>query len=361
MMQAFKFIDLFAGIGGFRLALDSLGGKCVFTSEIDRQAAETYSNNHSGEIHGDIREITHPQKSDHFIDIMIENHDVLAAGFPCQPFSLAGVSARNSLGRSHGLLDEAQGTLFYDIARIVDVKRPKALLLENVSNIVNHDNGKTFKIIRAIVEEQLGYQFFYQVLSSETLVPQRRKRCFIVALRDHVTSFDFPVLEGKPLPLRIALESNVDDSFTISDKSWAGHKRRTETNLGRGAGFTAYEADLDRPSHTLVARYYKDGKECLIPQPDKNPRFLTPRECARLQGFPESFKPHPSRSAAYKQFGNAVPVPLVTAVAKKMLEALSTGERLDRQIDATAAVAKYGSDQRQKYKTGNDSPALLAS
>lgn len=265
-MRTFKFIDLFAGIGGFRLALDSLGGSCVFTSEIDRQAAETYAANHSGGIHGDIREITGSQKNDNFIDLMIEDHDVLTGGFPCQPFSLAGVSARNSLGQAHGLLDEAQGTLFYDIARIVNVKRPKALLLENVSNIIHHNDGKTFKTIRAIIEEKLGYQFFFKVLDSETLVPQKRKRCFIVAFRNPVNRFDFPVLEGKPLPLRNALEDYVDESFTISDKSWQGHQRRTRSNLERGAGFTAYEANLDKPSHTLVARYYKDGKECLIPQ-----------------------------------------------------------------------------------------------
>jgi DNA (cytosine-5)-methyltransferase 1 len=322
-MNDFKFIDLFAGIGGFRLALDSLGGDCVFTSEVDAKAQETYRLNHKGEIHGDIREITTPKKPDTVVDMMIPNHKILAAGFPCQPFSLAGVSARNSLGKKHGLLDETQGTLFYDIARIAKIKQPEVLLLENVSNIVNHDSGNTFKTIKSIIEDELNYKFFSEILSSETLVPQKRRRCFIVAFKNSQTNFKFPELNGKPLPLKNALEKNVDAKYTLSDKSWAGHQRRTKNNLARGTGFTAFEADIEKPAKTLVARYYKDGKECLIPQNGKNPRMLTPRECARLQGFPESFKIHPSKSAAYKQFGNAVPVPLVKEVAKEIIRALN--------------------------------------
>ncbi len=348
-MKRFQFIDLFAGIGGFRLALDSLGGDCVFTSEIDARAQETYRANHAGDIHGDIRTITAPDKLDKVIELMIPEHDVLAAGFPCQPFSLAGVSARTSLGRSHGLLDETQGTLFYDIARIAKIKQPKVLLLENVSNIVNHDGGRTFDTIRQIIEAELKYKMHFDVISSERLVPQKRRRCFIVAFRDDVQGFTFPRPQGVPIPLFTALESNVDASYTISDRGWEGHKRRTRTNLARGAGFTAYEADLFKPANTLVARYYKDGKECLIPQPGKNPRMLTPRECARLQGFPDSFKPHPSKSSAYKQFGNAVPVPLVKAVAENILEALEEHE-LGRQIDAIAAVAEHGGGQKQRYQ-----------
>jgi DNA (cytosine-5)-methyltransferase 1 len=346
-MKTFTFIDLFAGIGGFRLALDALGGSCVFTSEIDEKAQETYIRNHGGEVFGDIRQITSPKFNDTFVRLMIPDHDVLAAGFPCQPFSLAGVSARNALGRVHGLLDETQGTLFYDIARIIKVKTPKVVLLENVSNIVNHDEGRTFDTIRRVFRE-LGYTVHSDVLNAETLVPQRRRRCFIVAFREAVELFNFPELTGEPLHLRSALEKNVDPSFTISDKGWAGHKRRTKTNLARGAGFTAYEADLDRPSNTIVARYYKDGKECLIPQKGANPRMLTPRECARLQGFPETFIPHPSKSSAYKQFGNAVPVPLVKAVAESMLEALWEYE--SGQADTAAALKKHGSDTRQEHK-----------
>lgn len=327
-MKTFKFIDLFAGIGGFHLALESLGGNCVFASEIDEKARETYKENHGINPNGDIRAITSPDRPDSIVESQIPDHDILAAGFPCQPFSLAGVSARNALGISHGLLDETQGTLFYDIARIVKIKRPKALLLENVSNIVRHDGGKTFDVLKRVVKD-LGYVLSWKVLNSETLVPQRRKRCFMVAFRDADAGeeLSFPDLSGPSIPLRTALEKNVDEKYTLSDRGWAGHQRRTAANLARGVGFTAFAADLDKPSNTIVARYYKDGKECLVPQDGKNPRLLTPRECARLQGFPDSFVPHPTRSAAYKQFGNAVPVPVVKEVAKAMLFKLDEIER----------------------------------
>lgn len=330
--MTFSFIDLFAGIGGFHIALQQLGGKCVFASEIDEKARQTYIDNHGGRVSGDIREISGQDFNDLHIDNSVPNHDILAAGFPCQPFSLAGVSARNSLGQSHGLLDEAQGTLFYDIARIAKIKRPAALLLENVANIVNHDKGRTFSILKAIIEEELGYQFHFKVLNAETLVPQRRKRCFIVALRDPVDNFEFPELTGEAIPLREALEPTVDSKYTISDKSWEGHQRRTKRNIDRGVGFTAHAADLSRPSNTLVARYYKDGKECLVPQEGKNPRLLTPRECARLQGFPESFRPHATRSIAYKQFGNAVPVPLVKVVAESLLRQIDIGREVSKRV-----------------------------
>jgi len=320
-MKFFSFIDLFAGIGGFRIALDNLGGRCVFTSEIDARAQECYRMNFDGDIHGDIRSITGVDRPSAMIDFAIDDHDILAAGFPCQPFSLAGVSARTFLKREHGLLDTAQGTLFYDIARIVKIKRPRALILENVSNLVNHDKGKTFDVIRRIITDDLGYSFHFDVINSQTVVPQKRRRCFIVAFRDS-QPFEFPEFTGHPIPLRSALEPNPSPKLTLSDRSWEGHKRRTLTNKLRGAGFTAYEADLDKPANTIVARYYKDGKECLIPQPGENPRMLSPRECARLQGFPEDFRIHPSKSVAYKQFGNAVPVPVVQKVAEEVLNSL---------------------------------------
>lgn len=321
--EQFTFIDLFAGIGGFHLALGKLGGRCVFASEIDEKARATYKLNHGIEPYGDIREITGMQQDETKIQELIPDHEILTAGFPCQPFSLAGVSARNSLGQQHGLLDETQGTLFYDIAKIVKVKRPKALLLENVSNIVSHDKGNTFQVLQRVIHD-LGYTFSWKILNSQTLVPQRRKRCYMVAFRDAKSDnfMDFPELEGTPLPLKTILEEDVSEAYTLSDRAWEGHKRRTANNLARGVGFTAFEADLDKPSNTIVARYYKDGKECLIPQAGKNPRLLTPRECARLQGFPDNFVTHASKSVAYKQFGNAVPVPVVEAVARTMLEKL---------------------------------------
>ena len=332
-MDSFTFIDLFAGIGGFHLGLSAVGGRCVFASEIDRNARHTYLMNHGMEPHGDIRDFTSPHFPDEHLSKTIPDHDILAAGFPCQPFSQAGVSARNAFGHAHGLLDEVQGTLFFDIARIAKVKRPKILLLENVSNIIRHDSGRTIAILSEVIRKELGYSFSYKILNSEALVPQRRKRCYMVAFRDPIAAdhFSFPDIQGSPRPLREALETDVPDSFTISDRRWDGHKRRTASNITRGTGFTAYEANLDKPSNTLVARYYKDGKECLIPQTGKNPRMLTPRECANLQGFPAEFIPHPTKSAAYKQFGNAVTVPVVERVARCALEAL-------RQAEGTVAT-----------------------
>ena len=252
----------------------------------------------------------------------IPDHNILAGGFPCQPFSLAGISSRNSLGLDHGLKDTTKGTLFFDICRIIDIKRPDVVFLENVRNILSHDKGKTFKIIKQSLTEELGYSFFYSILNSETIVPQRRKRCFIVAFKQEVQEFTFPTLEGPSKPLSSILEKNVDDKFTLSDRGWAGHKRRNLRNKLKGNGFSAVEADLTKPSNTIVARYYKDGKECLIPQKGKNPRMLTPRECARLQGFPESYILHPTKTAAYKQFGNAVTVPLVREIGIKIIEKL---------------------------------------
>lgn len=321
MTNSFKFIDLFAGIGGFRLALEELGGGCVFSSEIDAKARETYKLNFNDIPFGDIRDITGEGISLNDIDDAIPSHDILAAGFPCQPFSLAGVSSRNSLGQAHGLLDKTKGTLFFDITRIVAAKLPKVLFLENVRNIVNHDKGNTFSVILESLKK-LGYSVHYKVINAKTRVPQKRVRCFIVAFRDYEGEFCFPDFSGEAMPLRNILEKSVSETYTLSDKGWAGHQRRTKANLERGTGFTAFPAKLDEPANTLVARYYKDGKECLIPQKGKNPRMLTPRECARLQGFPDSFKTHPSKSAAYKQFGNSVPVPVIKEIAEAILKAV---------------------------------------
>jgi len=310
----FKFIDLFAGIGGFRLSLQSIGGKCVFTSEWDKSAKKTYFNNFGEYPFGDIRQFTGPDISDAELKKMIPDHDVLAAGFPCQPFSHAGVSARNSLGKSHGFACEIQGTLFFDVVRIAKVKRPKILLLENVRNLQSHDGGRTFEMIKKTIEEDLNYSFNYEILDSSSLVPQRRKRCFMVCHRDKAKLYSFPKFTGEPKALRTILEKKPHQKYTITDKLWAGHMRRTKANLDRGTGFTAFEADLDKPSNTIVARYGKDGKECLIPQKGKNPRKLTPRECARLLGFPENFILPDSDAPAYKQFGNSVVVPVVKEV-----------------------------------------------
>lgn len=316
----FKFIDLFAGIGGFRLALQGCGGECVFSCEWDTAAKQTYFANFGEYPFGDIRQFTNPSLNDSEIDALIPDHDVLAAGFPCQPFSHAGVSARQSLGKKHGFECNTQGTLFFDLVRVAKVKRPRVLLLENVKNLQSHDKGRTFATIRQTIEEELGYSFSSTIIDASTLVPQRRKRCFMVCFRERSRDFVFPQISGPPLALRTVLEDEVSDWFTLSDRMWQGHIKRTERNLARGTGFTAFVADLDRPANTLVSRYWKDGKECLVPQEGKNPRFLTPRECARLQGFPEEFRLPQSANSAYRQFGNSVAVPVVKLVASAVVE-----------------------------------------
>ena len=315
---AFRFIDLFAGIGGFRIALQRQGGECVFTSEWDKYAKHTYAQNFGETPFGDIRQFTAPEISEEKIRDLIPDHEILAAGFPCQPFSNAGVSARSSLGQQHGFSCEIQGTLFFDLVRIAKAKRPKVLLLENVRNLASHNQGDTFKRIRKTIEDDLGYSFAYEIIDSSPLVPQRRKRCYMVCLRDKKLNYSFPEITGPALALGDYLEDAPETKYTISDRLWEGHKNRTQRNLDRGTGFTAFEADLSKPANTLVARYYKDGKECLIPQKGKNPRMLTPKECARLQGYPNKFLHHPTNMHAYKQFGNSVAVPVVEAIAKTL-------------------------------------------
>jgi DNA (cytosine-5)-methyltransferase 1 len=301
----FRFIDLFAGVGGFRIAMQSVEGECVFSSEWDKGAQQTYSLNFGELPWGDIRTIP---------ATCIPDHDVLCAGFPCQPFSLAGVSARTAVNRPNGFHCQTQGTLFFEVMRIVREKRPSILFLENVKNLVSHDHGRTFKIIRENIEAE-GYSFNFRVIDASSRVPQKRLRCYMVCVRGG-GGFDFPDISGPEIPLRAALGEDVSDQYTLSDRMWAGHQTRTERNLGRGAGFTAFSADLDKPAHTLVARYYKDGKECLVPQEGKNPRMLTPRECARLQGFPERFQLPQSKAVAYKQMGNSVAVPVISEIAQ---------------------------------------------
>ena len=318
--SAFKFIDLFAGIGGFRLALQQHGGFCAFSSEWDKAAQQTYLNNYGELPFGDITAFTSEIITDEELNALIPDHDVLAGGFPCQPFSHAGVSARTAVGKEHGFECNTQGTLFFDIMRITAVKRPKVLFLENVRNIERHDKGQTFKIIKESIED-LGYVFKHAIVDSSSVVPQRRVRCYMVCVRSDLNlDFDFPLFEGSSLPLRSILEESVDPKYTISDRLWLGHINRTQRNLDRGTGFTAFTANLDKPSNTLVARYGKDGKECLIPQEGKNPRLLTPRECARLQGYPESFIIPDARTPAYKQFGNSVSVPVISRISKRIVD-----------------------------------------
>lgn len=318
----FRFIDLFAGIGGFRLALQKQNGSCVFSSEWDRSAQQTYFNNYGELPFGDITAFTSESISDVTLNRLIPDHEILAGGFPCQPFSHAGVSARNAVGKEHGFKCETQGTLFFDIMRIASVKRPKVLFLENVRNIERHDGGRTFSVIKQSIED-LGYDFRHAIINSSTLVPQRRVRCYMVCFRKDLNiDFEFPSFDGEVLPLSSILEENPSSSCTISDKLWLGHINRTQRNLERGTGFTAFTADIGKPSNTLVARYGKDGKECLIPQEGANPRLLTPRECARLQGYPDNFIIPKAKTPAYKQFGNSVAVPVITRISEAIIKEL---------------------------------------
>lgn len=313
----FKFIDLFAGIGGFRLALQNLGGKCVFSSEWNHYAQKTYEANFGEVPFGDITKINEKE---------IPDHDLLVGGFPCQPFSIAGVSKKNALGRSHGFLDETQGTLFFDIARIIREKRPKAFLLENVKNLVSHDKGNTFKVISETLKE-LGYSIHFKVLDGKYFVPQHRERIIIVGFNRYIfegnEKFEFPIMpQNPPMVVEDILEKTVDEKYTLTDNLWDYLQKYAQKHKAAGNGFGFGLVDFDGVSRTLSARYYKDGSEILIPQEGKNPRRLTPRECARLQGYPENFIIPVSDTQAYKQFGNSVVMPLMQQVGKEILKTI---------------------------------------
>ncbi len=313
----FRFIDLFAGIGGFRLAFQNLGGHCVFSSEWNNFAKKTYEANFGEVPFGDITKIN---------ENSIPNHDILIAGFPCQPFSIAGVSKKNALGRAHGFKDETQGTLFFDIVRILEAKRPKMFLLENVKNLKSHDKGKTFKVIKGALEE-LGYSFHFQVLDGKHFVPQHRERIVMVGFnRDYFhgkEQFQYPDLPEADHAIREILTDDPDPKYTLSDKLWDYLQAYAIKHQSNGNGFGFGMTDLDGISRTLSARYYKDGSEVLIPQDGINPRRLTPRECARLQGYPDNFIIDAvSDNQAYRQFGNSVVVPLMQAVGENIVQEL---------------------------------------
>jgi DNA (cytosine-5)-methyltransferase 1 len=316
----FTFIDLFAGIGGLRRPFEEIGGKCIFTSEWDRFSRQTYAANFhddpfAHQFVGDIRPYAkEPWK--------VPAHDVLLAGFPCQPFSIAGVSKKNALGRPHGFLCDTQGTLFYDLAKIIEHHKPAAFLLENVKNLESHDGGRTFSTIMNVLQAELHYRVQYRIISSHPWVPQKRQRIFIVGFRDD-TDFDFDQLEipeGRAPVLGDILERSVPDKYTLTDHLWTylRNYKAKHASAGNGFGYSVFgPGDVTR---TLSARYYKDGSEVLIEQKGKSPRRLTPRECARLMGFDEpqasDFRIQVSDTQAYRQFGNAVVVPVVRAVAK---------------------------------------------
>lgn len=338
---SFKFIDLFAGIGGLRLAFEEVGGECVFTSEWDGYAQKTYSVNF-GEgdlIQGDITQVSEAD---------VPNHDVLLAGFPCQPFSIAGVSKKNALGRAHGFMDETQGTLFFDIVRIIAKKKPKAFLLENVKNLTSHDKGRTFDVIKQTLTKGLGYNISYRVIDAAHFLPQHRERIVIVGFRkDAGFNFDDLVLPDKGSVLLGEIlhktdgsepylewdadkyfdhkHQKVHDKYTLSDKLWAYLQNYAAKHREKGNGFGFGLVDKESVARTLSARYYKDGSEILLSQGKrKNPRRLTPRECARLMGFPDTYRIPVSDTRAYKQFGNSVAVPVFRKVAELLANNLKS-------------------------------------
>jgi DNA (cytosine-5)-methyltransferase 1 len=350
----FRFIDLFAGIGGLRRGFEDLGGQCVFTSEWDKYSQQTYLANFACE-HEVVGDITKVPVDD------IPAHDLLLAGFPCQPFSIAGVSKKNALNRPHGFADETQGTLFFNVAQIIKHHRPRAFLLENVKNLVNHDKGRTFEVIHRTLTAELGYQVHWKVINSKSFVPQQRERIFIVGFRE-ANDFTFDDLD-LPNPLngpRLGTILHPEDGteeidspytrgnigsvaakYTLTDHLWDYLQRYAEKHRSAGNGFGFGLVGPGDIARTLSARYYKDGSEILVAQPGRNPRRLTPRECARLMGFDDpngrEFIIPVSDTQAYKQFGNSVVVPVVRAVAEHMLPWLVdrselAPERLQRKL-----------------------------
>lgn len=336
---AFRFIDLFAGIGGLRLGFEAIGGRCVFTSEWDKFAQKTYQRNFpDGDDHvlaGDIR----PYGAE---PSLIPGFDVLLAGFPCQPFSLAGVSKKNSLGRRHGFEDEKQGNLFFEIERIIRHHRPAAFLLENVKHLTRHDKGNTFEVIRQTLEDDLGYAIDFRVISSGPWVPQKRERIFIVGFRQDVgfcfDGFDavIPTEESWPrLGSILQTHNEVDAKYTLTPKLWSYLQayRAKHEKAGNGFGYSLF--GKEGVTRTLSARYHKDGSEILIAQKGTRPRRLTPTECARLMGFEHGDRAWDigavSDTQAYRQFGNAVVVPVVEAIARYMEPSLKKMLETDRK------------------------------
>jgi len=331
----FRFIDLFAGIGGLRLGFERAGGRCVFTSEWNKYSQETYRANFACDhpLAGDITQI---EASD------IPAHDMLLAGFPCQPFSLAGVSKKNALNQPHGFRCETQGTLFFDVVRILEHHRPKAFLLENVRNLANHDRGNTIRVIKSNLEERLGYKISMAIIDARYFVPQHRERIFIAGFRDQEppdlavlkreieATRNVPTLddilfkedgsEAEHAPYIDKRTGRVSDKYTLSDHLWTYLQNYAQKHREKGNGFgfgLCGRADVAR---TLSARYYKDGSEILIRQEGRNPRRLTPRECARLMGYSDTFQIPVSDAQSYRQFGNSVVVPVVERVAKYVIQ-----------------------------------------
>lgn len=326
----FRFIDLFSGIGGMRMGFEKHGGHCVFSSEWNKFAQKTYLENFASSSTHLVGDITEIHEND------IPDHDMLLAGFPCQPFSIAGVSKKNALGRPHGFECATQGTLFFDVARIIAAKKPKAFLLENVKNLVSHDKGNTFKVILQTLRDELGYNVHYKVIDGQHFVPQHRERILIVGfLEENKFSWNDLNLSEKGVikvssilhpqdgseqpeePYTTGQQARINSKYTLSSKLWAYLQAYAEKHRKAGNGFGFGLVDENSVARTLSARYYKDGSEILVSQgKGKRPRRLTPRECARIMGFPDTFKITVSDTQAYRQFGNSVVVPAISEVAR---------------------------------------------
>ncbi len=309
-----RFIDLFCGIGGFRIAFENVGACCVFSSDWDKYSRLTYAANFGETPHGDIHSVAVAD---------IPSHNILCGGFPCQPFSLAGVSKKNSLGRKHGFDDEKQGNLFFSIADIIDYHKPAAFVLENVKNLKSHDQGRTFKVIYDTLTRGLGYQVHTKIIDARHVVPQHRERIFLVGFREP-RYFEFPEFPKTEPKLASILEADVPAKYTLTPKLWAYLQAYAKKHQDAGNGFGFGLVTGESTTRTLSARYHKDGSEILLSQGQrKNPRRLTPRECARLMGYPDSFKITVSDTQAYRQFGNSVVVPVVERIAREVMKTLN--------------------------------------
>jgi DNA (cytosine-5)-methyltransferase 1 len=318
----FTFIDLFCGIGGFRLGFEGVGAKCVFSSDWDKYSRITYAANHGEEPYGDIYKVAVAD---------IPTFDILCGGFPCQPFSIAGVSKKISLGRKHGFEDEKQGNLFFEIANIIDFHRPSAFVLENVKNLKSHDKGRTFEIIMTTLTDALGYRVYFKTIDSCKVVPQHRERIFLVGFREP-RHFEFPDFPSNGPILSSIFEKRVDPKYTLTDKLWNYLQEYARKHKEAGNGFGYGLVTGGDTARTLSARYYKDGSEILVDQgKDRPPRRLTPRECARLMGYPDTFQIPVSDTQAYRQFGNSVVVPVVSSIAESVVAAL--GRPIDHRPD----------------------------
>lgn len=296
------------------MAFERAGAECVFSSDWDQWSQKTYMANFGERPHGDIHQV----KSEE-----VPAHEILCGGFPCQPFSLAGVSKKNSLGRAHGFEDERQGNLFFEIARILEHHRPAAFVLENVKNLKSHDKGNTFQVIHGTLTEELGYHVEYRVMDARHWVPQHRERIFLVGFREP-RPFTWPETPAAAPVLGSVLEERVDPKYTLTDKLWQYLQDYAAKHAAKGNGFGCSVFGPGDVARTLSARYYKDGSEILIGQGrGRNPRRLTPRECARLMGYPDDFRIPVSDTQAYRQFGNSVAMPVVAALAAQVMKSLS--------------------------------------